>query len=479
MSLLAAVCIGVCLLVWLKRGQAVWQVSHIEPGVAVTSGCEEASFNALWQYTSGHAVYTNSKQIPFSASYFNWLFYVSYGTLLRPLVAAFGGGAIVLWGRALSLCGAFAGALALWALAARRGGGFPRVGAALALFTFSGPLVGWWALTVRPDVVALALESLGVALLLLSYQGRRPTGVIVAAVLFYCAWSFKQNCVAAGLASFAFLLVRGEGRRSLYFALTGSLLVLVSLWLLGPGYRESMRDMVQNSDFSLALGFANLSDALRKMAPLVLAAIPALYRLFRLRKAAFASPGGDLLLLGAIGVSLSLPIYFVASCKAGAWSNYFFNLSLMVALVALSAGIGSRWERYVALGALALATVEQGACLAGVVGTIDLRPQAEELHGRWEAWKSTPPPRFSHDLRLNLPWLNPGFPAFVLAYNYPGDRGKGLAFERDGVGGLIRAGYFRSLFLPREGARAYDGAGLESYRARLDVGSWSVYELRR
>ena len=67
----------------------------------------------------------------------------------------------------------------------------------------------------------------------------------------------------------------------------------------------------------------------------------------------------------------------------------------------------------------------------------------------------------------------------VLGYNYPGDRGKGLAFERDGVGGLIRAGYFRSLFLPREGARAYDGAGLESYRARLDVGSWSVYELRR
>lgn len=53
-----------------------------------------------------------------------------------------------------------------------------------------------------------------------------------------------------------------------------------------------------------------------------------------------------------------------------------------------------------------------------------------------------PEPRFSEDHRFNLPWLSPGGPPFVLAFNYGRDRQLGFAFEKGGMGGLISSGYF-------------------------------------
>ena len=38
--------------------------------------------------------------------------------------------------------------------------------AAIAALTFLGPLVGWWAHTVRPDVWACALETSGLVIFL-------------------------------------------------------------------------------------------------------------------------------------------------------------------------------------------------------------------------------------------------------------------------------------------------------------------------
>lgn len=80
--------------------------------------------------------------------------------------------------------------------------------------------------------------------------------------------------------------------------------------------------------------------------------------------------------------------------------------------------------------------------LSGLSGHIDLLPQAEDTRRDWQAWRVMPEPRFSEDHRFNLPWLSPGGPPFVLAFNYGRDRQLGFAFEKGGMGGLISSGYF-------------------------------------
>lgn len=127
-------------------------------------------------------------------------------------------------------------------------------------------------------------------------------------------------------------------------------------------------------------------------------------------------------------------------------------------------------------GALAAAAVEQGVSLSGLSGHIDLLPQAEETRRDWQAWRVMPEPRFSEDHRFNLPWLSPGGPPFVLAFNYGRDRQLGFAFEKGGMGGLISSGYFRSLVVPAGAGGTFDGASLEGYRARERVGAYVIYE---
>ncbi|HPK49108.1 MAG TPA: hypothetical protein PKY24_05475, partial [Opitutaceae bacterium] len=102
----------------------------------------------------------------------------------------------------------------------------------------------------------------------------------------------------------------------------------------------------------------------------------------------------------------------------------------------------------------------------GGKGQTNLRGQNEILAARWQLWQDAPEPRFSHDLRLNLPWLNPHTPPFVLAFNYPQDRKHGRHFFEDGIGGLISRGYFAALLLPESAVSEYDGAALSGYHPK-------------
>ena len=57
------------------------------------------------------------------------------------------------------------------------------------------PLVGFWSITVRPDMGALAFESAGLYVILCYLRRQDLRVIIVAALLFYAAWAFKQSSV--------------------------------------------------------------------------------------------------------------------------------------------------------------------------------------------------------------------------------------------------------------------------------------------
>ena len=336
MSVLATVAMLFVLLTAGLRMQAAWGDASLPPGVNVTSGCEEESLFAIWRLAHGQPVYFDSSRPPYSAAYFNWLFYRSYGAVVTPAMESRGAVALVRYGRLFTLAGALCGASALGVLAWRLiPASKPAVrasGLAVAAFTFLGPLDGWWIVTVRPDLWATALASCGLVLLLVLWRHAPVKAAAAAAVCFYAAWSFKQNFVQSLGISLIFLLFHRQWKSAVILLALSMLGWCATMFALGPDYRAALFSTVATSSYGLILGWENLGGAFVRTLPLIAAAscLPFL-----------RSPDNeplivrDALRLGVIGLPVTLVLSFAASCKFGAASNYYFTPMLFVALLAL------------------------------------------------------------------------------------------------------------------------------------------------
>jgi len=459
-----------------KRSVAAYSAVGVAPGVAVTSGCEEESLFALWRFAHDQPVYRDTTAKPYASAYFNWLFYQGYGAIAKVTVKYLGDAAIPSVGRLVTLAGALTGATLLgilgWRLLSPSGLERGLAGAFLGAFCFLGPLPGWWICTMRPDVWAVTLESLGVVWFLLFQRNRPLLSLLGSLVIFYAAWALKPNLIQALLATILYLFSQ---RRWLHgFALgAGSLcLYALTLWLLGPTYRQALLETSTASDFFLSIAQANTVSAVVRALPLVILCFGAM-GVPRSPSTAFAS---DLTRLALVGLPLAFAMAFLTSAKAGAAPNYFLTTTVLLTLAAigLNASRASHWPQILAVG---VAAGLELALLFGH-GRIDLGDQSADLAQRWQIWATAPEPRFSHDLRLNQPWLNPNSPPLVLAYNYPRDRSLHRKFEDDGVGGLITQGYFASLLLPSDTTTNYDGALLVNYERGPTVTGYTLYSRR-
>lgn len=470
----AGLCLAFSLAVFFTRGASAFQATHTAPGVAVTSGYEEESWFALWRTVHGQPVYADETRLPYASAYFNWLFYATYGAVAGP----FGDPDIAVAGRIFTALWALAGGTALWLLWRRVTGRGGLVATTVAALVVAGPLVGWWAHTVRPDVAALALETTALTLLLLRHRRAPLTTALLAAVLFYAAWAFKQTYVTGLAAALLFLAVRRQWRPVLLLLGTSLLLWTATFALQGPAYREAFRSTARVNVFFLALGLHNLGDMLLKTSPLWLLTAAA--------GSGRRQPAGettdqlprDAVLLGALGLLVTLPLGFVASCKLGAASYYFFTATIMLTLLAAGFLATRRTPVWTLPATFLLAASFHGLALFGLAGQVSLTAQTTRLTKLWTLWQAAPEPRFSHQTSFNLPWLSPASPPLVLAFNYPLNRQLGQPLEHDGVGGLIASGHFQSLLLPTDTGDRYDGASLEAYTRGVTIGDLTVFHRR-
>ncbi|HEY1111529.1 MAG TPA: hypothetical protein VGE76_22935 [Opitutaceae bacterium] len=474
---LVIVCFALIAALAVKRFAAIHESAGIAPGTAQTTGCEEESFFAVWRAARGQEIYADTAKLPFASAYFNWLFYRSYGAAVKPVIARHGDASLPFAGRIVTLTGALVGAGVLaWLFAAIMRGqplAVRALAVALALCVYFGTLPGWWAFTVRPDLWALALEGIAVTVFLTRYRTRPTLATLLATLLCYAAWSFKQNFVGALGATLLFLLAQRDWRRA---ALTSA--VSVALWaatfyLLGPRYLEGIRSST-HADFFLQQGFDLAKHAALKLAPLLVAA-PLVIAALRARRKETPAPSlaSDALLLGSIGTVLCLVLAFTSSCKGGAASNYYFAPLLMSSL-AVCAALATSRSLLLPTAIAAVLALTLAAPFTGRFGTLTLRPNALALAERWDVLQKAPEPRFAYDARLMVPWLAPQSPPIVLAFNYEWDRRHGRAFESGGIGGLLDQGFFASALLPA-GAERWDGSDLARYARAQQVGDMVLH----
>ncbi|HEY8995999.1 MAG TPA: hypothetical protein VIM71_15140 [Lacunisphaera sp.] len=471
----AAACLALSLIVFFCRGTAAFQAAHTAPGIAVTSGYEEESWFALWRAIHDQPVYADTSRQPYASAYFNWLFYATYGAVTGPFAVHRGDATIPAAGRVFTALWALAGGAGLLLLFRRIIGEGCLPAAGLAAMVFAGPLVGWWAHTVRPDVAALALECSALVILLLRPLRHWLANALLPALLFYAAWSFKQTYVMGLASALLFLAVRREWPPTVVLLVTSLVLWAATFLLQGPAYRAAFQSTASTNVYFLSLGLRSLGDMLMKTSPLWL-----LIAALGLRNKAPAPVLNtqlprDTLLLGSLGLLVALPLAFVASCKLGAATYYHFTSSAMLAFVASGLLATRRATAWPLTAALLLAAGLQALALVGMAGQVSLADQSLRLSSLWTRWQTEPEPRFSHLTGFNLPWISPSSPPLVLAFNYPLDRERGRFFEHDGVGGLIAAGHFQSLLLPAETGDHYDGGSLRAYQRGITVGDMTLF----
>src|SRR5262249_33094381 len=125
-----------------------------------TSGAEAESLFPVWKWIHAEKVFADPFQSPFAVSYYNWLFYFTYGSFTSGICKLLGLSDIALppVTRLLTILFTLALAPLVYALLAPLN--LTRRLAGSAIVTFN-PLIGFWSVTTRPDIPALVCELAG------------------------------------------------------------------------------------------------------------------------------------------------------------------------------------------------------------------------------------------------------------------------------------------------------------------------------
>jgi hypothetical protein len=460
-SLLLAAC--ACLVFWLLRvGHAI---SFVTPYMIVTTGGEEVALFPIWKFVQHQAVYADPHQIPFAYSNYNWGFYFLYGWIARAFLhllsldaiwiptigrivsiffALLTGGVFYLSLRRYARAGFFAGRQTAWAW--------------FLIVTLS-PLVGFFPVSVRPDVGALALEAAGLYLVLRYFDEPKIRLVVAAALLFYVAWAFKQTSVTMLAGSGLSLALFRRWRAFVTLSGVWWFLAVVTLIVGGPIYRESILLSQKNLPLQVHTGFGNAWIAGERN-PFLLPGLAAiLFVSWRVRRLLRSKPVEATVTLTVL---FSFCFTLVTSSKLGASSYYYMPAAwaTMLGVALLWEQMNSRWTLMclAACSWLLIAGIAMGHTFYGA----DYR-YTDSLHRAVaEKLSHLPGPVFVTEAYSDLPWVQSLPPNFVFGFEYEADHDAGVPFEGGGWEDLARQGYFGTLVTYRD--LSFPPALLEKYQ---------------
>jgi hypothetical protein len=464
-----------CFVVFLVRVFRTFSF-HV-PWLITTSGFEEEALFSLWKFTQGQVVYSDPRQIPFSASYFNWGFYFLYGSLAKLFLGLLHLPSV--WLPMICRLTSLSMGLtvpALFFLILKEIGNtwrywsFPLL-LLWCLIPIINPICGLWIMTARPDIAALVFEMIGLFLGLRYLKNESLFTIIWAAIIFYAAFSFKQNNVSAlGGVALTLLLLRKWPAFGILCSLW-LILVLGTLAIGGSNFRYDILLSQAHCKFSPSNALGYSIDAIKSDGLLPLALIFIAYMAIKNPRASIFEPRELMLLLVTlIGVALAVAGLF----KTGAATNYFMPAATWSALwLVLWAGripprvlyVGLILSSFVVLLKLEVIVFKRSE---------DLRAMHAPMEKLSERLASLPGPTFVVFRFGNLPWIQPHPPYFVRAYSYEMDEEAGVPHEAGGWEGLIIRGYFNTVVstpLEESKMRPY----LTNYELILDENGYEIY----
>lgn len=463
------------LAVFFIRLVSVWHYGALFP----TSGGEPTTIYAIWKGVHHLPIYEWPLAYPFSVTPYNYLFYATYSFFLR-LVGASGAG-IMTWGRLFTPVFAIVGAIAQWKLVQthlnlRGSRSILSLIFAVGLW-FCASIVRYWAITIRPDIPAIALVMIALWMIV-----RQPRfGFAYAGVFFYLAWSFKQSVVLSLVGVCLFLLLHKRWRD--LFVLTTVFAVLTSATLLlgTPVYRYNILVSPRLIAWSVMWALQIAPKSVVANAYWILAPIALL-----LATGARRVDNTVRMLTTILAVALAGGL--AGMTKAGAWDNYLFeafvagSTLLQIAVFAAPGRLVNALLLFSCVQPAIQATVPQSGTERHALGTVGIATSAEyadavALRDRLASLKK---PIFTSNEIFSLPWFSTDNRAPALVID-PLFHQASLASCQNGcVEGMLQRGEIPTVMLLSSGD-IYQSSMNPNYEkvgeARVGDKLWSIYAL--
>jgi hypothetical protein len=472
LSIVAAICV-VNAIYWLPE-----IISLFEPKQAILSGCTGESLHCIWKVIHGEAVYTDMTKMPFSSSYFNWIYYLVYGYGSKSMLALLDLDEIWVPSLAASISlmftvlGIIFAAKSYHKLSCTIGSISRWEAMAFAVIVFLGPIMVSWNLAQRPDVGALTLEVMGLWAVLkaLRSQSRDIPWWIFASLLFAGAWGFRIINVQVFGGVMLWLLVGRQWRNAI-------LLFLPFTFVAGATFLIGGKEWVENAllgNIICPFGFSHLLYTVKlaffKASYMV---IPLIFTIWFGLKGAWKHSTTASLWFYILLVSITITV--LTALKYGSHQNYWFTVSFA------SAGLIAYWWgckgldlpettimsiRALVAVCLIFTGAVQLAYLFDVLKTVQKEDQARLMTLRESLLRMPEPIVVRGGYFENLPWITSQDTPFVYAYTYHLMRNADVPLERNGLGGLVREGYFGTIVYPVEYAHdtPTDGQTLDLYQ---------------
>ncbi|MBI2470448.1 MAG: hypothetical protein HYV59_04300 [Planctomycetes bacterium] len=478
LSIVSLISTSVCVLLMFIR---VWHAfSFFEPLQLTTSGWEEEDLYAMWKYIKGMGIYTDRYSVPYAASVYNWLFYQSYGFIIKNIISLFSLNTswIPTIGRFFTLAGALFGVFICYAsfiqLSEVKNRTMSTLAFSFSLLTFLGPLVGFWAFTVRPDVWSFVFEVTGIFFFWKYYSRNKIKAIFFAAIALYCSWAFKQSGFLTVVAILVFLIIKKDFKAFFMFSLL-MIIFYFATFLLGD--KEYVDTILYHGEreFSINLAIRNILKATSKSSPAIISLISSIVFIIFCKGLKRGIIKNDNVLFAAILFFTTIVIVFPASAMEGAADNYCFMVlyaSSLLAITLVSEISGDTLSAKdgglrVCIGFMIFGWIANVISIMmvfmGYQGVISVYPQHIDMVKKQKCIENLPKPLFVDNMYLSLPWMNPSEPYVFTNWFYRKERELGISFNDGGIGGLIKKGHYRTLLFSND-LKTFDGAELSEYK---------------
>jgi hypothetical protein len=284
------------------------------------TGFETESLYSIWKVIHNFDVYTDMYKIPFTSSSFNYLYYFIYGSIIKCVLELFtlSDAWIPQIGRMVTFAACLAGVFFSSQLLPKivdRSRKNRLLYLGLSFFVFWGPLTGFFSLAVRPDILAVVFELIGLCSFVKLFERRTRTAYLCLIFFSYLAWAIKPT----NITFLSGLLV--------YFVSILSLAWSATLLLGSREYVNMVIFSHLKTPFLFSSTLRYLGHTCIKAAPIFLNIVVLLYLLYK--NGRFLKFKGDFLadqhlfkLLICI-FTISCGFAFLTSSKAGAGTNYY------------------------------------------------------------------------------------------------------------------------------------------------------------
>ena len=491
---------GASLCIVLMAARAFYAISFHTPLQLMTSGAEYESLYVIWKYINGLTVYADHTQIPYAGSFYNWVYYFFYGEVTGLIIKSFSlnDAWLPTIARLITVTGTIYGVWItcklFFLISPNNSVFFKKIGLALAVLIFLGPLMGFFGIAAQPDIWGFAIDVTAIYLFLRFYDERPLLGVVLFCCFAYLAWGFKQIFIFSTGTVGLFLFIRRDWK--MLITLIG---ISFAGWgaTLSLGTSQYIKTIIMFGGSTVAFDSANL---IRNLSNFFIKTLPILLGLFGIFAAIIINkqlknlfkeiwhglnlkehrPYIGISLLGSLITGI---IVIPASSKLGAAENYYFMLSFFLSLLLLSIMIWAEkliewsdtifWPLGVGWALLGTAIFMVILGVTGVISTRHFHEENIQVRNCLVS-KNLDQPLFIANQYLSLPWMIPAEENYVVQTNYRWDKPRGIKMEGGGVGGLIDKGYFATIILS---GKTFDGSDLRHYQKRDEkCGSYNIFK---